>query len=42
MKTYDVRITRQARDHLKGIKAYIIYELLAPEAAINTMGRLKK
>lgn len=42
MKTYTVRITRQARDHLRGIKAYITDELLAPEAANNTIARLKK
>lgn len=42
MNTYTVRITRQARDHLRGIKAYITDELLAPEAANSTIARLKK
>ncbi|MCI9144102.1 MAG: hypothetical protein HFH87_16040 [Lachnospiraceae bacterium] len=42
MKTYTVRITRQAREHLRGINAYITNELLAPEAASNTISRLKK
>lgn len=42
MKTYSVRITRQARDHLRGIKSYIANELLAPDAANNTIVTLKK
>lgn len=42
MKTYTIRITRQAREHLRSIKAYITNELLAPEAADNTISRLKK
>ncbi len=42
MNTYTVRITRQARDHLRGIKAYITDELLVPEAANSTIARLKK
>lgn len=42
MKTYTVRITRQAREHLRGIKAYITNELLAPDAANNTIAALKK
>ena len=40
--TYTVRITRQAREHLRGIKAYIENELLAPDAAKNTIMALKK
>ena len=42
MKKYTVRITKQARDHLRGIKAYIANELLAPDAAQNTIAALKK
>ena len=42
MKEYTVRITRQARDHLRGIKKYIEEELLAPDAAKNTIETLKK
>lgn len=42
MKEYNVRITRQARDHLRGIKKYIEEELLSPDAARNTIGTLKK
>ena len=42
MKTYTVRITRQAREHLRSIKTYITNELLAPDAAKNTLSTLKK
>ena len=42
MKTYTIRITRQARDHLREIKKYITEELLAPDAARNTIAILKK
>lgn len=42
MRTYTVRITRQAREHLRGIKSYIANELLAPDAASNTIAALKK
>lgn len=42
MKTYTVRITRQAREHLRGIKKYITDELLAPDAAKNTIAALKR
>lgn len=41
MKTYSVRLTRQAREHLHGIRRYIDDELLAPEAARNTVAHLK-
>ena len=33
MKQYAVRITRQARAHLRGIKKYIEEELLEPDVA---------
>ncbi|HBE10368.1 MAG TPA: hypothetical protein DCY81_07525 [Lachnospiraceae bacterium] len=42
MKKYTVRITRQARDHLKAIKQYIAEELMAPEAASNMIVILNK
>lgn len=42
MKTYVVRITRQAREQLRDIKRYIAEELLAPEAASDTISALKK
>ena len=42
MKIYTVRITRQAKEHLRRIKRYIAEELLAPEAAKNTITVLKK
>ena len=42
MKTYTVRITRQAREHLRGIKKHIAEKLLAPEAAKNTIAAIKK
>ena len=41
VKKYTVRITRQARDHLKAIKQYIAEELMAPEAASNMIAILK-
>ncbi len=42
MKTYKVRITRQARNHLREIKAYITEMLRAPGTANNTISVLKK
>ncbi len=42
MKTYTVKITRQAREHLRSIRKYISEDLLAPDSAINTMAALKK
>ena len=42
MKSYTVRITRQAREHLRSIKKYIAEELLVPDAARNTIAVLKK
>lgn len=42
MRTYTVRITRQAREHLRGIKSYIANELLAPDAANNPIAAMKK
>ena len=42
MKTYTVRITRQAREHLSSIKRYISEELFSPDAAKNTIAIIKK
>jgi len=37
MKTYKIKITRQAREQLKGIRKSISEILMAQEAAKNTM-----
>ena len=42
MKEYNVKVTRQAYEHLSNIKRYIQYELSAPEAAANMVKMLKK
>ena len=42
MKIYTIRITRQARKQLRGIKKYIAEVLLAPDAARNTVSAIKK
>lgn len=42
MKQYAVRITRQARAHLRGIKKYIEEELLEPDVARSTIDSLKR
>ena len=41
MDEYRIRITRQARDHLREIRRYIEYKLLAPIAAKNTIAAIK-
>ena len=41
MEEYQIRITRQARGHLREIRSYIAKELLAPIAAKNTIAALK-
>ena len=41
MDEYRIRITRQARDHLREIRRYIGMELLAPIAANNTIAAIK-
>ncbi len=41
MDEYTIRITRQAREHLKEIRKYIEKELLSPGAAKNTIAALK-
>jgi len=42
MKTYKIKITRQAREQLKAIRKYISEILMAPEAAKNTMESIKR
>ena len=42
MEEYRIRITRQARDHLKEIRRYIEQELLYPQAAKNTIAAIKE
>ena len=41
MGAYRIRITRQARDHLREIRRYIEKELLPPIAAKNTIATIK-
>lgn len=42
MDKYKVRITRQARDHLREIRRHIQTVLLSPIAAKNTIAALKE
>ena len=42
MDRYTIRITRQAREHLREIRRYIEKELLAPIAAKNTITAIRK
>ena len=42
MDDYRIRITRQARDHLREIRRYIEQELLAPAAAKNTIMTIRE
>ncbi|MBE5808185.1 MAG: type II toxin-antitoxin system RelE/ParE family toxin [Clostridiales bacterium] len=42
MDKYRIRITRQARDHLREIHRYITYELLSPAAAKNTLDAIRR
>ena len=41
MSEYKIRITRQAREHLRYIRNYIEYELFAPIAAKHTIAAIK-
>ena len=41
MTSYKIRITRQAREHLREIRRYIEVELLAPDAAKNTIAAIR-
>lgn len=41
MDVYKIRITRQARDHLREIRRYISQELCAPDAAKKTIQLIK-
>ena len=37
MDSYDIKLTRQAKQQLMGIRKYIEEELLSPGAALNTI-----
>lgn len=41
MDKYSIRITRQARAHLREIRKYIENELMSPSAAKNTIAAIK-
>ena len=41
MDEYSIRITRQAREHLREIRSYIEHTLFAPAAAKNTIATIK-
>ena len=41
MDSYDIKLTRQAKQQLMGIRKYIEEELLSPEAALNTIRKLR-
>ena len=41
MEQYSIRITRQAREHLREIRRYIEKELLSPMAAKHTIAAIK-
>ena len=41
MITYDVNVSYQAEQDLRGIFEYIAFELLAPENAQSQLGRLE-
>ena len=42
MNEYHVKITRQAREHLRDIGKYIEFELMAPVAAKNILSAIKE
>jgi plasmid stabilization system protein ParE len=42
VKEYKIRIARQAREHLNGIADYIAFELKSPEAARNTIVKIRR
>ena len=42
MDQYRIRITRQAREHLREIRRYIEQELMSPIAAKNTVAAIRK
>lgn len=42
MKTYQIKITKQARRHLIAIRNYIANELLAPETAHDMIALLRE
>ena len=42
MQEYEVKVTEYAEDALRGIGQYILNELKAPQAAINTLQAIRK
>ncbi len=42
MKTYKVRIARQALDQMESIRKYITDDLVAPQAAVNIIQSFKE
>jgi plasmid stabilization system protein ParE len=42
VKEYKIHIARQAKEHLNGIADYIAFELKAPDAARNTIAKIRK
>jgi plasmid stabilization system protein ParE len=42
VKEYKIRIAGQAKAHLNGIADYIAYELKSPDAAKNTIAKIRK
>ncbi len=40
--SYDVRISAQAEEDLRGIFSYIAYDLLSPQNALGQLERLEK
>ena len=42
MKEYEVKVTEYAENELRGIAQYILNELKAPQAAINTLQAIRK
>lgn len=42
MSPYRVKVTKQAIEHLQGIRDHILFEFFAPNAARDTLARLGK
>ena len=41
MEQYEVKITEYALEAMRGIVHYIAYDLLAPQAAVNTLNAIR-
>ena len=41
MEQYEVKITEYALEAMRGIAHYISYDLLAPQAAVNTLNAIR-